>query len=211
MQEWRSMAEEVVGREQELEELGRFLDAGDGLPAALVLEGSPGIGKTVLWRAGLDLARARGFRVLEAIPASAETRLSLSAVVDLLAPVLADVLPMLPAPQRRALKVALLLAEPEGSAPDARALDAALLSVLRVLATDPLLVAVDDVQWLDGASAAALMFAVRRLRDEPIALLLTRRLQEGVSPGPLDLDRAFNPVRIERLSWGRSALARSTR
>ena len=196
------MAGEVVGREEELEELGRFLDAGDGLPAALVLEGSPGIGKTVLWRAGLDLARARGFRVLEAIPASAETRLSFSAIVDLLAPVLADVLPTLPAPQRRALEVALLLAEPEGSPPDTRALDAALLSVLRVLASDPLLVAVDDVQWLDEASAAALMFAVRRLRDEPIALLLTRRLQEGVPPGPLDLDRAFNPVRIERLSVG---------
>ena len=116
---------------------------------------------------------------------------------------LADVLPALPAPQRRALEVALLLAEPEGSLPDAHALDAALLSVLRVLASDPLLVAVDDVQWLDGASAAALMFAVRRLRDEPIALLLTRRLQEGKSaPGQLDLDRALNPVRIERLSVG---------
>lgn len=197
------MAVEVIGREQELEELGRFLDAVERLPAALVLEGSPGIGKTVLWRAGLDLARARGFRVLVAIPASSETRLSLSAVVDLLTPVLADVLPALPAPQRRALEVALLLAEPEGSLPDAHALDAALLSVLRVLASDPLLVAVDDVQWLDGASAAALMFAVRRLRDEPIALLLTRRLQEGRSaPDQLDLDRALNPVRIERLSVG---------
>src|SRR5215468_4550749 len=196
------MAAEVIGREQELEELRRFLDAVDGLPAALVLEGSPGIGKTVLWRAGLDLARARGFQVIDAIPASAETRLSLSAVVDLLTPVLADVLPALPMPQRRALEVALLLTEPEGSLPEARALDAALLSVLRVLASDPLLVAVDDVQWLDEASAAALSFAVRRLRDERIALLLTRRLQEGGSPGVLDLDRAFSPVRVECLSVG---------
>jgi DNA-binding CsgD family transcriptional regulator len=202
MRECRSMAAEVIGREQELEELGRFLGAVDGLPAALVLEGSPGIGKTVLWRAGLDLARARGFRVIAAIPAPAETRLSLSGMVDLLAPVLADVLPALPAPQRRALEIALLLAEPEGSLPDARALDAALLSALRVLAGDRLLVAVDDVQWLDGASAAALSFAVRRLHDEPIALLLTRRLEEGRSPGALDLDRAFSPVRIERVSVG---------
>ena len=73
------MAAEVIGRERELEELGRFLEAVDALPAALVLEGSPGIGKTVLWRAGLDLARARGFQVIDAIPAAAETRLSLSA------------------------------------------------------------------------------------------------------------------------------------
>jgi DNA-binding CsgD family transcriptional regulator len=196
------MAVEVVGRDKELEELGRFLDAVDGLPAALVLEGSPGIGKTVLWRAGLDLARGRGFQVIDAIPASAETRLSLSAVVDLLAPVLADVLPALPAPQQRALEVALLLAEPTGSLPDARALDAALLSALRALASSPLLIAVDDVQWLDGASAAALAFAVRRLREEPIALLLTRRLHEGGSPAALDLDRAFDPVRTERLPVG---------
>src|SRR5262249_32610467 len=131
----RWMADEVIGREQELEELGRFLAAVDELPSALVLEGSPGIGKTVLWRAGLDLARAQGFRVIAAIPASAETRLSLSAVVDLLTPVLDDVLPSLPAPQRRALEIALLLAEPEGSLPDARAFDAALLSVLRLLAS----------------------------------------------------------------------------
>ena len=151
--------------------------------AALVLEGSPGIGKTVLWRAGLDLGRARDFRGHTDIPAPAETRLSLSGMVDLLAPVLADVLPALPAPQRRALEVSsLLLAEPEGSLLDARALDAALLGALhpvsRLIAYSLLWM---TVQWLDGPSAAALSFAVRRLRDEPdyIALLLTRRLQEG--------------------------------
>src|SRR5262249_14676440 len=68
--------------------------------------------------------------------------------------------------------------------------------------SEPLLVAVDDVQWLDEASAAALSFAVRRLHDEPIALLLTRRLPEGTSPDSLDLERAFSPLRIERLSVG---------
>jgi predicted ATPase len=57
--------------------------------------------------------------------------------------------------------------------------DLALLGALRLLASGPLLVAVDDVQWLDAPSAAALAFAVRRLREEPVALLLTRRLEEA--------------------------------
>lgn len=82
----------VVGREQELAELRRLLDAVDELPAALVLDGAPGIGKTVLWRAGLEMARARGFRTLDATAAAAETRLSFTALTDLLEPALADVL-----------------------------------------------------------------------------------------------------------------------
>ncbi len=67
----------------------RFLDGVDRAPAALLMEGEPGIGKTVLWRAGVELARARGLRVLTAIPATAETRLSFAALADLLGPVLA--------------------------------------------------------------------------------------------------------------------------
>ena len=103
------MPTEIIGREEELAELRRFLDAADRVPAAFLMEGEPGIGKTALWRAGVELARARHFQVLTAIPAQAETRLSFAGLADLLSPVLADVLPALPGPQRRALEIALLL------------------------------------------------------------------------------------------------------
>ena len=71
---------EIVGREQELSELEASLAAVDGLPAALLVEGEPGIGKTILWRAGLELASPLGYRVLRATPSTAETRLSFAAV-----------------------------------------------------------------------------------------------------------------------------------
>jgi DNA-binding NtrC family response regulator len=70
------VASEIIGREEELAELRRFLDAVDRVPAAFLMEGEAGIGKTVLWMAGVELARARGLRVLTAIAATAETRLS---------------------------------------------------------------------------------------------------------------------------------------
>jgi DNA-binding CsgD family transcriptional regulator len=200
------VAAEVIGRETELAEIRRLLDATHRFPAALLLEGEPGIGKTVLWRAAQELAREQGLRVLAAVPATAETRLSFAALADLLEPVLAEVLPPLPAPQRRALEIALLLVEPGGRPPDARAVDVALLGALRVLARRPLLVAVDDVQWLDAPSAAALAFAVRRLRDEPIAVLLTRRVESGAEASlPLDLGRwprETNRLEVGPLSLG---------
>lgn len=196
-----SVASEVIGREQELAELTAFLAAVDGLPAAFLLEGEAGIGKTSLWRAGLELARAHGYRVLRATPATAETRLSFAALGDLLEPVLAETLPELPAPQRRALEVALLLEDAEGPPPDHRAVSLAFLGALRAPAeAAPLLVAVDDVQWLDGPSAFVLEFALRRLREERILFLLTRRTDGGQAP--LGLDRAFTDERLRRLTVG---------
>jgi hypothetical protein len=153
------------------------------------VKGEPGIGKTVLWGEGVELAPERGFRVLTAVPAAAETRLAFAALGDLLEPVLGEVLPARPGPQRRALEVALLLDEPRRAPPDARAVDVA-LGALRSLASDPLVVAVDDVQWLGTPTAAALAFAVRRLREEPITVVLTRRLEEAAAHSlPLDLGR----------------------
>jgi DNA-binding NtrC family response regulator len=67
---------DLIGREDELAELRRFLDAVDRAPAALLMEGEPGIGKPVLWAAGMELARERDLLALTAIPATAETRLS---------------------------------------------------------------------------------------------------------------------------------------
>ena len=83
------MPSEVIGREQELAELTSHLAAVGELPTVFLLEGEPGIGKTILWRAGLELALSHRYRALRATPASAETRLSFAALGDLLEPVLA--------------------------------------------------------------------------------------------------------------------------
>ena len=133
--------------------------------SALVLDGEAGMGKTTLWRAGVEAAEAAGLRVLQAEPAESETALSFAGLGDLLDPVLDEALAPLPGGQRSALARALVLEEVEGPAPDAHAVGVALLNALRGLAgTRDVLVAVDDVQWLDAASAAALAYAARRLR-----------------------------------------------
>ena len=98
----------------------------------------------------------------------AEASLSFAGLSELLAPVFDDVAAVAAPPRRRALEVALLLAEPGETAPDPHAIGLAVLDVLRALAEQgPVLVALDDAQWLDPASAGAILIALRRLRDEP--------------------------------------------
>jgi DNA-binding CsgD family transcriptional regulator len=171
---------EVVGRDRELADLNLFFEATDRLPAAMVLEGEPGIGKTTLWRRAVDIARERSYRVLSCSPVPSETRLSLASFRDLLEDVFGTVEEWLPAPQRRALAVALLREDPGPTELDPGGLAVAFLGALRVLAAErPVLVAVDDVQSLDSATRALLEFAARRLRREPVAFLLATR-----PPGP---------------------------
>ena len=166
---------QLVGRAEECEAIVGFLDAREQLPGAIVLRGEAGIGKTTLWLAGIDDAAARGYRILSSRPSEAETGFSFAGLADLLGPVAADVLPELPPIQRRALEVALLLGESEVDADD-RAVAAAFLGALRLLAAEiPLCLAVDDVQWLDAASLAALRYALARLDDAPVATLLAVR------------------------------------
>jgi len=170
------MAPSVVGRDVELAALEEFLA---GIPegaSVLVLEGEAGMGKTTLWQAGVVAAEERGYRVLHALPAESETTLGFSGLGDMLDGVLDTALEPLPAGQRAAVSRALVLEETEGPVPDAHAVGVALLSVLRSLsAGGTLVVAVDDVQWLDAASAGALGYAARRLRGEPVGILLSRR------------------------------------
>jgi len=181
---------EIVGRDVELEEIGRFLASGSDGTSTLVLEGAAGVGKTTLWDAGVRLATDAGHRVLRCRPVESEARLSYAALGDLL-----DLeLPPLPGPQRRALDAALLRDGAAGPAPDQRAVSLALLGVLRGLATaGPVTVAIDDIQWLDASSERVLTFAARRLRDEPIHLLLAMRT--GVEADPLELRRAAASIR----------------
>ena len=192
------MADAVVGREPELAALRGFLAAGAPLPAALVLEGDAGIGKTTLWRAAIEIAGEAGHRVLRCQAAVAESQLAFAALSDLLAGTLDDTLPGLPLPQRRALEIALLLVEPAGAPPDIRALAAACLGVIRQLtAHSSVVVAIDDVQWLDASSRTVLEFAVRRLTAEPVAVLVATR-GIGQEP-PLGLERTLPADRLLRV------------
>jgi DNA-binding CsgD family transcriptional regulator len=175
----------VFGRDSELAAL-RGLVAADRRVGAVLLTGAAGIGKTALWEAGLEMARAAGRLVLAARPAGTEAGMAFAGLIDLCDRVGPEVLTDLPAPQRSALEVALLRAEPlRGAAPGPHTIALAFLNVLRGLAAgQPLVVAVDDLPWLDPLSVSALTFAARRLRDEPVAFLLARRLG---SPSPLEL------------------------
>jgi ATP/maltotriose-dependent transcriptional regulator MalT len=186
-----------MGREAEVAVLADFLADGQFTPQVLVLDGEPGIGKTTLFEAAVAEARERGFAVFSCRPAGAETAFSFAALADLLNPVLPEGLDRLPPPQRRALAAALLLEEVDGSAPDERAIAFAVVQLLREHVGGPLLVGVDDVQWLDAASAAVLSFALRRFAAAPAAILVARR-SSGEEAAPLGLDRAFPD---ERLRW----------
>jgi DNA-binding CsgD family transcriptional regulator len=168
-------ARHLVGREEELEAIVELLGAAERLPVVAALPGEAGIGKTTLWLAGIDAAASRGYRILSARPSEAETRLSFAGLTDLLGSAAGKVLPELPPIQRRALEGALLLGETEPHADD-RAVGAAFLGALQLLAADgPVCFAVDDVQWLDAASLAAVRFALARLDSEAISALVTAR------------------------------------
>jgi AAA ATPase domain len=171
---WEGVAG-IVGREPELKVLGEFVAAAGG-GGALVLKGDAGVGKTTLWEAGRDAALARGIRVLSARPNGAEATMWFVGLADLLDGIEAEVLAGLPAPQRHALEVALLRADPTGEVAAPRAIAFGLLNLLRQLsASQPLLVAVDDIQWLDRPTGDAVAFAVRRLLGAGVRFLLAAR------------------------------------
>jgi DNA-binding CsgD family transcriptional regulator len=165
----------LVGREQELATVVELLDAPVDAPDVAVLAGEAGIGKTTVWLAAQDEAAERGYRVMSTRPGESETGWSYAGLSDLLHEAAPDLLPHLPAVQRRALESALLLGEPD-RAVDERTVAAATLSALRTAAQEqPVLMAVDDLQWLDAATTAALRFALPRLVDEPVRAVLAVR------------------------------------
>jgi DNA-binding CsgD family transcriptional regulator len=184
----------VISRESDLLVLRRFLGSGK-VVACLVLSGEVGIGKTTLWESGIEIAAAQGYVVLSARASEAEVSLSFASLADLVDSVDPEVLDSLPAPQLQALEVALRRRAPVEAAPDPFAVSAGFLSTLRALSErGPVLVAVDDIQWLDPSSSDALLFAARRLSDGQIRFLITRR-----SGRESDLERAMPPSLVERL------------
>jgi hypothetical protein len=143
--------------------------------STLVLRGEAGIGKTAL----LDYAieSASGFQVVRAVGVESEMELAYAALQQLCAPML-DHVDHLPGPQRDALGVAFGLRA--GDSPDRLLVGLAALNLLSEVAEErPLLCVIDDAQWLDHASAAAIGFVARRLLAEPVVVLVGTR-------GPID-------------------------
>ena len=192
----------VFGRDDDILAAERFLSHAAAGPAALVFEGAAGIGKTTVWACAQDRARRSSAHLLSCRPVDAEAKLAFTSLADLLEPVAERTVPLLAEPQRLALEIALLRASPRGALPSPRVVAAATLSVLRLLAADgPVVIAIDDQQWIDRASADALAFALRRIGDLPIGVVASVRVGDGVAPDPLGLAVAFGE-RLERRPLG---------
>jgi predicted ATPase len=164
----------LLGRGPELEQIGRLVvDARNGHGRALLIVGDPGMGKTSLLAQGIALAG--DLRVIEAEAVEAEANLPYALLGETVAPLL-KWLPELPQPQADAVRAALALGPSPGVAGDRFATCAAFLSLLaRAAEQEPLLVVVDDAQWLDSPSAECLAYAARRLADTRVALLAASR------------------------------------
>jgi len=160
------------GRRDECAVLDRLLDHGRaGSSGVLVVRGEAGIGKTAL----LDYAVEAGsdLRVLRAAGVESEVELAFAALHQLCAPTL-DLLERLPGPQREALETTFGLGA--GAVPDRFLVGLAVLSLLSEAAEErPLLCVVDDSQWLDRASAHAVLFVARRLLAESVVMVFAAR------------------------------------
>ena len=157
--------------------------AGRGAPTALVVEGEAGAGKSILWRAALEVAASEGCRVLRSEPSASEADSPFAGLSDLLAAILPSLADRIPRPQLAAIEVALLLRSAGETAPTAHAIGLAVLAALRSCLDDgPVLLAIDDVQWLDDGSLEALGFALRRIVSGPLSLLLAARCPAPADP-----------------------------
>ncbi|WP_188108921.1 helix-turn-helix transcriptional regulator [Mycolicibacter arupensis] len=171
----------LADRKAEAAAVRAFLETALTEPATLLVEGEAGIGKsTLLWDAAAA-ATDRGYRVLSAAGAPTEVRYAYAAVADLLGGVDAAVLAALPDQQRAAID-RVLLGGADGPASDERVLATAFLEVIRGMsAVAPVLLCVDDAQWLDMSSQMVIGFAQRRLTGRA-GMMLTVRTGTSAAP-----------------------------
>jgi DNA-binding CsgD family transcriptional regulator len=175
---------QLIGRRAECDVLDRLLGAiRSGESRALVVHGEPGVGKTALleYLAG----QASDCRLTRAAGVESEMELPYAALQQLCAPML-DHLERLPAPQRDALRTAFGISA--GPAPDRFLIGLAVLGMFSDIAEEqPLVCLVDDVQWLDRASAQVLVFVARRLRAESVGLVLATHVPSAEMTGLREL------------------------
>ncbi len=196
----------VVSRSVELRSITHLFSTIGQQPSGLLLEGEAGIGKTTLWLAALQRARSQGFHVLSARAWEAESVLAYGTVADLLNDIDASTLEKLPEVQRIAVDRVLLREASGGPETDQHVVAAALLSAIEALATDaPVVVGIDDLQWLDPSSKAVVAFVARRLRGR-VGLIGTERADpdRGSVMSWLQLARpdAIARMRVRSLSLG---------
>jgi DNA-binding CsgD family transcriptional regulator len=187
----------VLGREAESWAVEEFLASVPAGPCAMLVDGEAGIGKTTVWLAGLERAPELGFRVLSTRAAPAESVLAFSSFAPLLDGLDESILAELPPPQRLAIDRVLLRVSADGPVTDQRAVAAAFLSVMERLAEDsPVLLAIDDMQWLDLPSAQVVSSVAPRLSG-PVGVLATVRTDAENEPAlPLKLR---DPSRLRRI------------
>ena len=171
-----------VERTDERARLDAFAAAVAEGPCAVLVRGEPGIGKTTLWRHGVEACRAQRSTLRMTRPAEEEMALPGVALADLLG--------------HEVARAAVAESEPFGGG-------RAVLDELRALAAArPLVLAIDDMQWLDAVSSRSLRYALRRLTTEPVGVLAT--IREGADPGDgiLGLGAALPPGRYTALDLG---------
>ena len=197
---------DLIGRSGEIETVEAIVARARSALASLVIDGDAGIGKTSIWSFALERARRDGARILRSAPAESEQSLTLGGVTDLFSDVGDEELAILPAVQRHALEIAVLRAAPTGQLPDQRAISVAASTLLRHLANEsPLVVGIDDAQWLDETSASVLAYSIRRLTDRRVCVVLAVR---GTPTSRiLDLVAGVPSEQRERLHIGPMPLA----
>lgn len=168
-------AHDLVGRQVELDAVRAWAELLADGPAALVIGGEAGIGKTTVWSAATATAAERGARVVKTRPVEAELPLGYAGLGDLLGLAAEPILGDLPEPQARALSAALALGAVPASQDPLLVGRATLAALRRLAAASEIVIAIDDVQWLDPPSARALAFAARRLGDARVGFVVSLR------------------------------------
>ncbi|MFC4587289.1 helix-turn-helix transcriptional regulator [Sphaerisporangium corydalis] len=194
---------EVAGRAREIGMIGKWLDSGTSGPWMAVLSGDVGIGKSTIWSTALEVAAGRSYQVLSCRSDESETGLAYAGLGDLVNGVEGSAAVRgLREPLRRALATALWWEQPEGEPPSRRAVAMAVLDLVRRLSAErPVLIALDDLQWLDSATEVVLAFVLRRLTVEPVKLLATLRTGPDGDAWPA-LARVLPAERVTRWEAG---------